>query len=93
MRWVAEIHCCFVQQEIGHVMAESPEGASGLRRNPTSAGVRRGALAYILRRCPLEHRRSVRSVRLHIPHDVLWESEPLPAQRRAFQDAAIHRDG
>ena len=26
MRWVAEIHCCFVQQEIGHVMAESPEG-------------------------------------------------------------------
>ena len=27
MRWVAEIHCCFVQQEIGHVMAESAEGA------------------------------------------------------------------
>ena len=25
-RWVAEIHCRFVQQEIGHVMAESPEG-------------------------------------------------------------------
>ena len=29
MRWVAEIHCCFVQQEIGHVMAESPEGQVG----------------------------------------------------------------